>query len=106
MAWLTLMTACVFEIGWAGAMKYSDGFTRLWPTLATLFAALVSFGLMAQATRTLSLATCYIVLNSIGTVGVVVLGIVFFKESLHPVRLLCIALILIGVVGLRMTAIE
>jgi quaternary ammonium compound-resistance protein SugE len=106
MAWLTLMAACVFEIAWAGAMKYSDGFTRLWPTLATLLAALISFGLLAQANRTISLATCYIMLNSIGTVGVVVLGIVFFKESAHPIRFLCIALILVGLVGLRMTTAE
>lgn len=106
MAWLTLMAACVFEIAWAGTMKYSDGFTRLWPTLITLLAALISFGLMAQAARTISMATCYVVLNSIGTVGILVLGVLFFKESLSPIRGICIALILVGVVGLRMSMAE
>jgi quaternary ammonium compound-resistance protein SugE len=101
--WLLLLLACVFEVIWAVSMKYSHGFTRLGPTVITWGAALISFFLMAQAARPLSIGTCYGVLNGVGVAGVVILGILLFRESPHPLRLLCVAMILVGIVGLRVT---
>lgn len=103
MAWLLLLAACVFEITWAIAMKYSDGFTRVLPTVITLVATVMSFVLMAQAVRTLPVGTGYTVLNGVGVAGTVLLGIWLLDESPHPMRLLCVALILAGVIGLRLT---
>lgn len=103
MGWMYLMIACVFEIAYAVIMKYSEGFTRPWLTLLTLALAGLSFLFMAWAVRWMPVGTGYTVLNSIGTVGVVVSGIILFGESAHPARLFCVALIIAGVVGLRMT---
>lgn len=99
--WLLLLLACVFEVMWAMSMKYSHGFTRPGPTAITWAAALISFFLMAQAARPLSIGTCYGVLNGVGVAGVVIMGILLFRESPHPLRLVCVALILVGIVGLR-----
>jgi len=103
MGWWILLAACVFEITWAVAMKYSHGFERLWPTVITLVCALISFGLMALAEKTLPLSTAYIVMNGVGAAGVVVFGILLFGESTNPFRLLCVVLILLGIIGLRAT---
>lgn len=103
MAWMFLVAACVFEVTWAISMKYSDGFTRFWPTTITLIATLLSFALMAQAVRTLPVGTGYTVLNGVGIAGTVIVGILLLGESMHPLRLLCVALILAGVIGLRVT---
>jgi quaternary ammonium compound-resistance protein SugE len=103
MGWVYLLIACVCEITWAVTMKYSEGFTRPWLALLTLAMAGLSFLFMAWAVNHMPLGTGYTVLNSIGTAGVVVFGILLFGESAHPLRLLCVALILVGVVGLRLT---
>lgn len=103
MAWLILLAACVFEITWAVAMKYSDGFTRVVPTVITLVATVMSFVLMAQAVRTMPVGTGYTVLNGVGVAGTVLFGIWLFDESHQPLRLLCVALILAGIIGLRLT---
>lgn len=101
MAWLLLFAASAFEIAWIVGMKYAEGFTRLWPTVATLLLSLCSFVLLAQAIRTLPVGTSYAVWTGIGTAGSVALGIALFGESPHPLKILCIALILSGVIGLR-----
>ena len=100
MAWLALFIAGLFEVGWALWLKYTDGFTRLWPSLAT--AMLLSFILLAQALKTLPLGTAYAVWTGIGTVGTALLGIALFGEPLQALRLVCILLIVIGIIGLRL----
>ena len=102
MAWIYLVVAGVFEVGWAIGLKYTEGFTRLWPTLWTGAAMAVSLFLLAQALKTLPVGTGYAVWTGIGTVGTVVLGIFLLGESRDALRLLCLALILIGIVGLKL----
>ena len=101
MAWLVLFTAGLLEIGWAVGLKYTEGFTRLWPTVGTVAALLASMGLLGVALRTLPLGTAYAVWTGIGTIGTAVLGMVLFREPATAVRLLCIALIVAGIMGLK-----
>jgi len=106
MAWLYLSAACVFEIVWIVAMKYSEGFTRLWPTVITLVTSVVSFVLLAQAVggeRSVPVGTGYTVLNGAGTAGAVIFGIMLFNESAHPFRIVCVVMIVAGVMGLKLT---
>lgn len=102
MAWFILFLAGVFEIGWAIGLKYTEGFTRLWPTVGTVAAMVVSIGLLGLALRTLPIGTAYAIWTGIGAVGTVVLGIVLFGESAALSRLLCVALIVAGIVGLKL----
>lgn len=104
MAWAYLVVAGVLEVGWATAMKYSEGFTRLWPSVATIVLMLASFALLSQSMKTLPLGTAYGVWTGIGAVGSVLVGILFLGEPRDAVRLLCIALILSGIVGLKLTS--
>jgi quaternary ammonium compound-resistance protein SugE len=104
MAWVVLVVAGVFEIGWAVGLKYSEGFTRLWPTVWTAAALVASLGLLALALRTLPLGTAYAVWTGIGSVGTAVLGIVLFREPATAMRLVCIALIVSGILGLKLAA--
>lgn len=101
MGWMYLLIASVFEVTWVVSMKYSDGFTRLWPSIVTLVATVISFMLLAQAVRTLPVATGYMVLNGAGAVGAMIYGIYVFGESAHPFRIACAGLILLGIFGLR-----
>lgn len=101
MGWMYLLVACVFEVTWVVSMKYSEGFTRLWPSLVTLVATVISFLLLAQAVRTLPVGTGYMVLNGAGAVGALIFGILLFGESTHPFRIACVVLILAGILGLR-----
>ena len=103
MAWLVLFIAGIFEVGWAVGLKYSEGFTRPGPTLATVAALLTSMGLLGIAVRTLPLGTAYAVWTGVGTVGTAVLGILLFREPATAARLFCIALIVAGIAGLRLT---
>jgi quaternary ammonium compound-resistance protein SugE len=102
MAWIILFVAGLLEIGWAVGLKYTEGFTRLWPTLGTAASLIASMGLLGVALRTLPLGTAYAVWTGIGTVGTAVLGIILFREPATAMRLVCIALILAGILGLRL----
>ncbi len=102
MAWIILAVAGLLEIGWAIGLKYTDGFTRLGPTVATVAAMVASMVLLGLAVRTLPVGTAYAVWTGIGTVGTVLLGIFLFGESAEPLRLLFIAMIVAGIVGLKL----
>jgi quaternary ammonium compound-resistance protein SugE len=104
MAWIYLLIAAVFEVGWAIGLKYTDGFTRLWPSVATVVAMILSFVFLSQAARTLPIGTAYAIWTGIGAAGAVLLGIVLFGEPATALRLACTALILIGVIGLKLLA--
>jgi quaternary ammonium compound-resistance protein SugE len=104
MAWSYLLLAGLFEVVWAIGLKYTEGFTRLWPTVGTLAAMAVSIVLLAMAVKTLPIGTAYAIWTGIGAVGAVALGIVLFGDPATLPRLLCVALILIGIVGLKLTA--
>ena len=104
MAWVVLFVAGLFEVGWAVGLKFTEGFTRLWPSVATAVALIGSMGLLALALRTLPLGTAYAVWTGIGTVGTAVLGILLFREPATAMRLICIALIVAGIVGLRLAS--
>lgn len=101
MAWLYLSLAGVFEIVWAIGLKYTDGFTRLWPSVGTGTAMLVSLLLLAQAYKSIPIGTAYAVWTGIGAAGTAALGIVLFGESRDPIRLLCLVLVVAGIVGLK-----
>lgn len=101
MAWTYLFIAAVFEIVWAVGLKYTVGFTKLWPSIGVGAAMAASMFLLALAARTLPIGTAYAVWTGIGAVGTAILGIILFHESAAVVRLGCIALIVTGVVGLR-----
>lgn len=104
MAWVVLVIAGLFEIGWAIGLKYTEGFTRPWPTVGTVMAMVISVVLLGLAMRTLPVGTAYAVWTGIGAVGTVVLGIVLFGEPATAARLACVGLILAGIVGLKLTA--
>jgi quaternary ammonium compound-resistance protein SugE len=103
-AWFLLLVAGLFEVGWAVGLKYSEGFTRLWPSLGTVAAMALSLGLLGLALRSLPLGTAYAVWTGIGTVGTALLGIALLGESADPLRLVCIALIVAGIAGLKFAA--
>ena len=102
MAWIYLLFAGLFEIGWAIGLKYTDGFTRLVPTVATVASMIVSLGLLGLALKTLPVGTAYAVWTGIGTVGTALLGIALLGEPATVARLACIALIVAGIVGLKL----
>ncbi len=102
MAWIILFLAGLFEIGWAVGLKYTDGFTKLWPSVGTLASMGVSVALLALALRTLPLGTGYAVWTGIGTIGTVIFGIIVFQEPANALRLAFIAMIVGGIVGLKL----
>ena len=104
MAWVVLFIAGLFEVGWAVGLKYTDGFTRLWPTVGTAAALIASMGLLGVALRTLPLGTAYAIWTGIGTVGTAILGIVLFREPATALRLVCIGLIVTGIIGLKLVS--
>ncbi len=104
MAWVLLVVAGLLEVGWAIGLKYTEGFTRLWPTVGTVTAMVLSVALLGVAMRTLPVGTAYAVWTGIGAVGTVILGIVLFGEPATAARLACVALIVSGIVGLKVTA--
>ena len=101
MAWLLLFAAGLFEIGWAVGLKYTDGFSRFWPSVGTVAAMIVSLGLLGLALRELPLGTAYAVWTGVGTVGTALLGLWLFGEPASALRLLAIALIVAGLVLLK-----
>jgi quaternary ammonium compound-resistance protein SugE len=104
MAWLYLLIAGLFEIGWAIGLKYTDGFSRLIPSLWTVGSMGVSFLFLSLALRSLPVGTAYAVWTGIGAVGVAILGIVLFAEPANALRLGCIGLIVAGIAGLKLAA--
>ncbi|MFI0845236.1 quaternary ammonium compound efflux SMR transporter SugE [Mesorhizobium sp. IMUNJ 23232] len=104
MAWILLFFAGLFEIGWAIGLKYTDGFTRLTPSLLTVASMIVSLGLLGLALKTLPVGTAYAVWTGIGTVGTAMLGIWLLGEPATAMRLACIGLIVAGIVGLKLVA--
>lgn len=100
-AWLVLLAAGILEIVWVIGMKYSEGFTRPWPSLVVLVAASFSFWFLALAIRVLPVGTAYAAWTGIGAVGAAVLGMVLFREPATAARVACIALIVAGIVGLK-----
>jgi quaternary ammonium compound-resistance protein SugE len=104
MAWIYLILAGIFEVVWAMGLKYSQGFTRLYPSLITIAGMLVSFYLLSVAIRTLPIGTAYAVWTGIGALGAVVFGILFFNEPASVARIVFICLLLIGIIGLKATS--
>jgi quaternary ammonium compound-resistance protein SugE len=104
MAWGIVFVAGLFEIAWAVGLKYTAGFTRLWPSVATIVAIIASLALLGLALRTLPLGTAYATWTGIGTIGTAILGIALFREPATAIRLACIALIVAGIVGLKLTS--
>lgn len=102
MHWTILFFAGLFEVVWAVGLKYTEGFTRPWPTVGTLAAMAISFGLLAQAMKALPLGTAYAVWVGIGAVGTALVGITLLGEPANPGRLISIALIVAGVIGLKL----
>ena len=106
MPWIVLFVAGLAEIGWAVGLKYTEGFTRLWPSIGTVSAMIVSMILLGMAVKSLPIGTSYAVWTGIGTVGTAILGIALFGESIAPMRLVCIALIATGIIGLKLVSPE
>jgi quaternary ammonium compound-resistance protein SugE len=104
MAWVLLFAAGLFEVGWAVGLKYTEGFTRLLPSLGTVLSMIVSLGLLGLALRSLPLGTAYAVWTGVGTVGTALLGIALFGEPATAMRLACIGLIVAGIAGLKLLA--
>ena len=104
MAWLLLVLAGLFEVGWAIGLKYTEGFTRLWPTVGTVAAMAISLGLLGIAMKSLPVGTSYAVWVGVGAVGTAILGIVLLGEPANLGRLASLGLIVAGIVGLKLAA--
>ncbi len=104
MNWVILVCAGLFEIGWAIGLKYTNGFTRFWPTVGTVVAMSISLGLLGIAMKSLPVGTAYAVWVGVGAVGTAILGMVLLGESANAGRLLSLALIILGIIGLKLTS--
>jgi quaternary ammonium compound-resistance protein SugE len=104
MAWIYLLIAGVLEVFWAISLKYTDGFSKLWPSLSTVAGMIASFYFLAQALKTIPVGTGYAIWTGIGAAGTAILGIVLFAEPASLARLLCLGLIVAGIVGLKLAA--
>jgi quaternary ammonium compound-resistance protein SugE len=102
MPWVILVLAGLFEIGWAVGLKYSEGFTRLWPSIGTVAAMAVSLGLLGIAMKSLPVGSAYAIWVGVGAVGTVILGIVLFDEPINALRVGSVTLIIAGLVGLKL----
>jgi quaternary ammonium compound-resistance protein SugE len=102
MDWVILVLAGLFEVGWAIGLKYTEGFTRLWPTVWTVAAMIISLWLLGIAMKSLPVGTAYSVWVGVGSVGTVILGIVLLEEPANAGRLISIALIIAGIIGLKL----
>lgn len=101
MAWVILLIAGFLEIGWSVGLKYTDGFTRFWPSVWTIGTMAVSLALLGVAVRTLPLGTAYAVWTGVGTIGTAIVGMWLLGESASPARVMCIILVIAGIVGLK-----
>ena len=104
MAWLLLVLAGLFEVGWAIGLKYTEGFTRLWPSIGTIAAMIVSLGLLGVAMKSLPVGTSYAVWVGVGAVGTAILGIVLLDEPANVGRLVSLGFIVAGIVGLKLSS--
>ena len=104
MNWAILVVAGPFEVGWAIGLKYTQGFSRFWPTVWTVLSMIVSLGLLGLAMKALPVGTAYSVWVGVGAIGTIILGIVLFGEPASAGRLISVALILAGIVGLKLSA--
>ena len=104
MDWMILAVAGLFETGWAIGLKYTDGFTRPWPTLWTILSMIISLWLLGIAMKSLPVGTAYAVWVGIGAVGTVILGIMLLDEPANPARLVSVALIIAGIIGLKLAS--
>ena len=104
MAWIYLLIAGLLEVVWAISLKYTEGFTRLWPSVFTVAAMLLDFVLLSQSLKTISVGTGYAVWTGIGAAGTAILGIFLFGESRDIGRVVCIMLIIAGIAGLKLTS--
>ena len=104
MPWILLVLAGLFEVGWAIGLKYTDGFTRFWPTVGTLAAMVISLGLLGVAMKSLPVGTSYAVWVGVGAVGTAILGIVLLGEPANAGRLVSLGLIVAGIVGLKLAS--
>ena len=102
MAWVMLVVAGLFEVGWAIGLKYSEGFTRLWPTVWTVLAMVLSLWLLGVSMKSFPVGTAYAVWVGVGPVGTVILGIVLFSEPANAARLISVGLIIAGIIGLKL----
>ena len=103
MAWGALVLAGIFEIGWAIGLKYTDGFTRLWPSVGTVAAMVISLGLLGLAVKTIPVGTAYAVWVGVGAFGTAILGMILFGESANAGRLVSLGLVVLGIIGLKLT---
>ncbi|MDP9141355.1 MAG: multidrug efflux SMR transporter [Pseudomonadota bacterium] len=104
MSWVYLFLAGLLEIGWALGLKLSDGFSKPWPTTFTIVSLILSMGLLGLALRTLPLGTAYAIWTGIGAVGIAIIGMIWFGDGVTFARIVCIALIVAGIVGLKLSA--
>ena len=104
MSWTILVIAGLFECAWAIGLKYTDGFSRFWPSAFTVVTMTISVVLLGIAMRNLPVGTAYAVWTGIGAVGTVILGIVLFSEPANAARLICVGLIVAGILGLKLTS--
>lgn len=102
MQWIYLIIAGIFEISWAVGLKFSHGFTQILPAIFTVVCMVLSFYFLALALKSLPLGTAYAIWTGIGTIGTVILGIILFREPVTVLRLVCIALIICGITGLKL----
>ena len=106
MEWIYLVIAGFFEVGWAMGLKYSQGFTKVLPSILTVIGMVASFYFLSLSLKSLPLGNAYAIWTGIGTVGTVILGIILFKEPFNVMRMICIVLIVIGIVGLKLISID
>jgi quaternary ammonium compound-resistance protein SugE len=104
MAWIYLLLAGLFECGWAIGLKFTDGFTKLIPSLLTVLAMIISFWLLSEAMKTIPIGTAYAIWTGIGAVAVTILGMILFGESRDILRIICLLLIISGIVGLKLVS--
>ena len=104
MAWVLLIIAGLLEVGWAIGLKYTEGFTKLTPTILTILAIIASMGLLGKAAQTLPIGTAYGVWVGIGAVGAAILGIILFKEPVTPMRLIFMVMMIISIIGMKATS--
>jgi quaternary ammonium compound-resistance protein SugE len=104
MPWIILVLAGLFEVGWAIGLKYTDGFSKLWPTVGTVAAMAISLGLLGIAMKSLPVGTAYAIWVGVGAVGTVILGIVLFNEPVNALRMISVGLIIAGLVGLKLAS--